>query len=656
MIRVIGAGLAGTEATWQIAAAGLPVQLIEMRPVRRSPAHHSGECAELVCSNSFGSLSSDRAAGLLQEELRRLGSVVIRTADAHAVPAGGALAVDRGRYSAALTAALEAHPLVTLERQEQDDLPPSSDITVLATGPLTAEPLAERLRAFTGRSECHFFDAASPIVEGDSIDLAVAFRASRYDKGDADYINCPMDRAQYLAFRQALLEAEKAELKDFEQDSATFFEGCLPIEELARRGEDTMRYGPLKPIGLWDPRWGDLHDRDVRRARRAYAVAQLRQEDRDGRLWNLVGFQTNLKWGEQKRVLRMIPGLEKAEFVRFGVMHRNTFLEAPQLLDPTLQFRRRPTLLAAGQITGTEGYAAAVAGGWLAGTNAARLARGLSPPQPAPHHHGRRPDAVHRHGPLWRGWQEGPFPAHAAQFRPDPRAAGAHPRQTPPLRRLPRPVPGGSGGFRHAWRAFLLQLPEIQPSRQDSRRRWPEFLRFLAPMQNVYVMAPQVRAAFENVREVESHRLVGRIPVRDVDVFWLRFERYFDDLYYALSALYGERHDAFTYFGDLFGRMVEAYGERPDPLKVLDLERQFTPRWFQRSHMVGYTAYADHFAGTLRDVRERIDYLQELGITYLHLMPLMDPRHGPSDGGYAVRNYRRVRVDLGTIGDLHVPG
>jgi len=379
MVVVIGAGLAGTEAAWQIAEAGIPVRLVEMRPVRPSPAHHSGDFAELVCSNSFGALSPDRAAGLLQEELRRLGSVVIGTADVHAVPAGGALAVDRGRYSAALTAALEAHPLVRVERREQLALPDPTEIAVLATGPLTGAALADDLLRFTGRESCHFFDAASPIVEGEGLDLSVAFRASRYDKGDADYINCPMDREQYLAFRTALLEAEKAELKDFEQESATFFEGCLPIEELARRGEDTMRYGPLKPIGLWDPRWGDLYDSDVRRARRAHAVVQLRQEDRDGRLWNLVGFQTNLKWGEQKRVLRLIPGLEQAEFVRFGVMHRNTFLESPQLLEATLQFRRRPTLLAAGQITGTEGYAAAVAGGWLAGTNAARLARGLEP-------------------------------------------------------------------------------------------------------------------------------------------------------------------------------------------------------------------------------------------------------------------------------------
>ena len=378
-VTVLGAGLAGTEAAWQVARAGIPVRLVEMRPIRRSPAHHSSDFAELVCSNSFGSLSSDRAAGLLQEEMRRLGSLVIAMADQHAVPAGGALAVDRGRYSAALTESLDQHPLVTIERREQQHLPGAEDITVLATGPLTSEPLAEDLRRFTGRADCHFFDAASPIVHGDSIDREIAFRASRYDKGDADYINCPMDREQYLAFREALLTAEQAELKDFDQKQASFFEGCLPIEELARRGEDTMRYGPLKPIGLWDPRWGDVNDRDVRRARRAYAVVQLRQEDRDGRLWNLVGFQTNLKWGEQKRVLQMIPGLAAAEFVRFGVMHRNTFLESPQLLKPTLQFRQRPSLLAAGQITGTEGYAAAVAGGWLAGTNAARLVRGLSP-------------------------------------------------------------------------------------------------------------------------------------------------------------------------------------------------------------------------------------------------------------------------------------
>lgn len=377
-VIVLGAGLAGTEAAWQIAQAGVSVTLVEMRPIKHSPAHHSDEFAELVCSNSFGALSSDRASGLIKDELRLLRSIVIHTADEHAVPAGGALAVDRGKFSAALTEKISNHPQITIERREQKVLPEEGQITVLATGPLTSEALAEELQAFTGRSACHFFDAASPIVKGESIDSAVAFRASRYDKGDADYINCPMNKEQYIAFRKALLSAEQAQLKEFDKEVANFFEGCLPIEELARRGEDTMRYGPLKPIGIWDPRWGDLNDREVRRSKRAYAIVQLRKEDQDGRLWNLVGFQTNLKWSEQKRVLQMIPGLNQAEFVRYGVMHRNTFVESPELLEPTLQFSKRPNLLAAGQITGTEGYAAAVAGGWLAGTNAARLAMDLT--------------------------------------------------------------------------------------------------------------------------------------------------------------------------------------------------------------------------------------------------------------------------------------
>lgn len=377
-VIVLGAGLAGTEAAWQIAQAGVSVTLVEMRPIKHSPAHHSDEFAELVCSNSFGALSSDRASGLIKDELRLLRSIVIHTADEHAVPAGGALAVDRGKFSAALTEKISNHPQITIERREQKVLPEEGQITVLATGPLTSEALAEELQAFTGRSACHFFDAASPIIKGESIDSAVAFRASRYDKGDADYINCPMNKEQYIAFRKALLSAEQAQLKEFDKEVANFFEGCLPIEELARRDEDTMRYGPLKPIGIWDPRWGDLNDREVRRSKRAYAIVQLRKEDQDGRLWNLVGFQTNLKWSEQKRVLQMIPGLNQAEFVRYGVMHRNTFVESPQLLEPTLQFSKRPNLLAAGQITGTEGYAAAVAGGWLAGTNAARLAMDLT--------------------------------------------------------------------------------------------------------------------------------------------------------------------------------------------------------------------------------------------------------------------------------------
>ncbi len=378
-VLVIGAGLAGTEAAWQIAKAGIKVTLVEMRPHKKSPAHYTSDFAELVCSNSFGALSSDRASGLLQEELRFLKSIVIATADSHAVPAGGALAVDREIFSISLTKTLTSNPLITIERREQKIIPQEGQITVIATGPLTSEALANDLKRFTGLEDCHFFDAASPIVEGESLDLSIAFKASRYDKGDADYINCPMNKEQYIAFRDELINAEQALVKDFEKESANYFEGCLPIEELARRGEDTMRYGPLKPIGLWDPRWGDVKDLETRREKRAYGVVQLRQEDKAGRLWNLVGFQTNLKWGEQKRVLRTIPGLNKAEFVRFGVMHRNTFLESPKLLKPSLQFRERTHLLAAGQITGTEGYAAAIAGGWLAGTNAALLAKGLDP-------------------------------------------------------------------------------------------------------------------------------------------------------------------------------------------------------------------------------------------------------------------------------------
>ncbi|MBU6229495.1 MAG: FADH(2)-oxidizing methylenetetrahydrofolate--tRNA-(uracil(54)-C(5))-methyltransferase TrmFO [Cyanobacteria bacterium REEB459] len=376
-IQVIGGGLAGTEAAWQIAQAGLPVILWEMRPLTPSPAHHSEELAELVCSNSFGAQASDRASGLLQEELRRLGSVVIAKADQHQVPAGAALAVDRALFSRDLTLTLERHPLIQLRRQEVTQIP-CAGLVVLTTGPLTSPALAAQLQHFTGEAYMSFFDAASPIVVGDSIDRSVAFMASRYDRGEAAYLNCPMDRQQYQQFRAALCQAEQAELKEFERETAKFFEACLPIEEMARRGEDTMRYGPLKPVGLFDSRLGDFQD-PANRCHRPYAVVQLRQEDRHGQLWNMVGFQTNLRWGEQQRVFRLIPGLEKAEFVRMGVMHRNTFLNSPQLLAATLQFKTRPHLLAAGQLVGTEGYGAAVAGGWLAGTNAARLALGQPP-------------------------------------------------------------------------------------------------------------------------------------------------------------------------------------------------------------------------------------------------------------------------------------
>ena len=378
-VLVIGAGLAGSEAAWQIANCGIPVILVEMRPVYSTPAHHTSEFGELVCSNSFGALSSDRAAGLLHEELRTFNSLIIKTADKFAVPAGGALAVDRLRFSKSLTEILSNHPLIKVKRFEQLDIPPKETITVLATGPLTSDPLATQLKNFTGIDSCHFFDAASPIIYGDSIDRNIVFKASRYDKGDPAYLNCPLNKDEYTTFREELIKGEQASLKDFEKESANFFEACLPIEEIARRGVETMRYGPLKSIGLWNPKWGNLFDKENRLKKRPHAIVQLRKEDLEGKLLNMVGFQTNLKWSEQKRIFRMIPGLEKAEFVRFGVMHRNTFLESPRLLLPTLQFLNRKTLLAAGQITGTEGYAAAAAGGLLAGINASLIANNKNP-------------------------------------------------------------------------------------------------------------------------------------------------------------------------------------------------------------------------------------------------------------------------------------
>ncbi len=378
-VIVIGAGLAGCEAAWQLANSGIAVKLIEMRPLNSTPAHHTSEFAELVCSNSFGALSADRAAGLLQEELRTFNSLIIKTADKFSVPAGGALAVDRSKFSYSLTNVLSNHPLVEIKRIEQLDLPDKKKITVIATGPLTSNKLANKIKNFTGLDSCHFFDAASPIIFGDTIDYEIVFKASRYDKGDPAYLNCPMNKLEYFNFRNALINGEQATLKDFDKESANFFEACLPIEEIARRGIETMRYGPLKSIGLWNPDWGDLFDRENRLKKRPHAIVQLRKEDLEGKLLNMVGFQTNLKWSEQKRIFRMIPGLEKAEFVRFGVMHRNTFLESPKLILPTLQFLKRETLFAAGQITGTEGYAAAAAGGLLAGINASLLAKNKSP-------------------------------------------------------------------------------------------------------------------------------------------------------------------------------------------------------------------------------------------------------------------------------------
>ena len=371
-VTVIGGGLAGSEAAWQAAELGCSVELWEMRPVKETPAHRTEFFAELVCSNSLGNNALETASGLLKEELRRLGSVILRSADANSVPAGGALGVAREGFPRAVTETVHAHPNIDVIRGEMTDLPEGP--TVIATGPLTSDALVEEIEGLSGET-LYFYDAASPIVHRDSLDDSVVWRASRYDKGEAAYLNCPMNREQYLHFWTELCNAEQAELKDFERETAKFFEACLPIEEMARRGEDTMRYGPLKPVGLFDARLGDFKDPE-NKSKKPYAVVQLRQEDKSGQLWNMEGFQTNLRWGEQARVFRLIPGLENAEFVRMGVMHRNTFLNSPELLHNTLQFKARPTLLAAGQLVGTEGYTAAVAGGWLAGTNAARLALG----------------------------------------------------------------------------------------------------------------------------------------------------------------------------------------------------------------------------------------------------------------------------------------
>jgi len=370
-MTIIGGGLAGSEAAWQAARFGVPVRLYEMRPQRMTPAHTGDKLAELVCSNSLGSDALQRAAGLLKAELRQLGSLIVAAADAHRVPAGSALAVDREAFADAVTQRLESHPLVTIVREEVTTIP-SGDPVVVASGPLTSDLLAQSIRNLSGSQELYFYDAIAPIVELDSIDFSIAFRASRYDKGEedgGDYINCPMTEEEYRRFGVALVSAERIALRDFEKNDAHFFEGCLPVEVLAGRGEDALAFGPLRPVGLRDPRSG----------RRPYAVVQLRQDNAAGTLYNLVGFQTNLKYDEQMRVLRLIPGLANADFVRYGSMHRNTYISAPSLLRPTLQFHNREDLFFAGQIAGLEGYAGNVAGGWLAGINAARLVQGQSP-------------------------------------------------------------------------------------------------------------------------------------------------------------------------------------------------------------------------------------------------------------------------------------
>jgi methylenetetrahydrofolate--tRNA-(uracil-5-)-methyltransferase len=364
-ISVVGGGLAGSEAAWQAAERGVVVALYEMRPLKMTPAHVSGALAELVCSNSLGSDLPDRAAGLLKAELRHLDSLVLACADATRVPAGGALAVDRGCFAAEVTHRIESHPRIRLVREEVTAIPAAP--AVIASGPLTSDALAAAIAALAGQESLYFYDALAPIVAADSVDMSVAFRASRYgEAGDGDYINCPLTEEEYVRFVEGLLVAERIPLREFEREDARFFEGCLPVEVLAARGRDALAFGPLRPVGLTDPRTG----------KRPYAVVQLRQDNLAGTLYNLVGFQTNLKYGEQERVFRTIPGLARAEFVRYGQMHRNTFVNAPLLLDATMEFRQEPGLFFAGQITGVEGYVGSVGCGWLAGVNAARCALG----------------------------------------------------------------------------------------------------------------------------------------------------------------------------------------------------------------------------------------------------------------------------------------
>lgn len=359
-VHVIGAGLAGSEAAWQIAKRGVEVVLHEMRPNKKTPAHKTGNFAELVCSNSFRAAVLSNAVGVLKEEMRRLDSVIMLAADSAKIPAGGALAVDREEFGRLVTSKVKS--VVQFVEEEVTSLD-FDDVLIIASGPLTAGALAEEIKRLTGGDDFYFYDAAAPIVTADSVDFAKAFKASRYGKGDDDsYINCPMTRDEYLNFRAELIAAEKTKPHDFEEE--IFFEGCLPVEVLATRGEDTLRFGPLKPVGLSDE---------------AYAVVQLRQDNREATLYNLVGFQTHLTWGEQRRVFRMIPGLEAADFVRFGVMHRNTYINSPKVLLPTFQLKSTPRIFFAGQITGVEGYVESAASGLMAGINAARLAKNLEP-------------------------------------------------------------------------------------------------------------------------------------------------------------------------------------------------------------------------------------------------------------------------------------
>lgn len=360
-VNIIGAGLAGSEAAWQLIQRGIPVRLYEMRPKKYSPAHHTDNFGELVCSNSLRANNIENAVGLLKEELRRMDSLIMRCADENQVPAGGALAVDREKFSSQITQILTSHPLVEVIYEEVTEIP-EDEITIIATGPLTDGAMAEYVKQATSQDDLYFYDAAAPIVTAESINYDKAFWASRYDKGDADYLNCPMTEEEYNAFYDALISAEVIETKEFEK--AKFFEGCMPIEAMASRGRQTLLFGPMKPVGLIDHRYEE---------KEFYAVVQLRKDNQEGTLFNIVGFQSRMKWGEQKRVLQMIPGLENAEIVRYGVMHRNTFVNAPISLEATCRIKSKERVFLAGQITGVEGYVESTASGLVAGINAARM-------------------------------------------------------------------------------------------------------------------------------------------------------------------------------------------------------------------------------------------------------------------------------------------
>jgi len=369
-VRIIGAGLAGSEAAWQCARRGVAVELFEMRPVRSTPAHQTANFAELVCSNSLKSDTENTAPWLLKEEMRRAGSLLIQIARETSVPAGHALAVDRERFSEAVTAAIEREPLIRIVREEVTAIDENNAISIIASGPLTSDALSREILRLSGSQQLYFYDSISPIVEADSIDMSRVYRAARYDKGTADYINCPMTREDYDRFLDALLEAQSVDAKDWE--NLNYFESCLPIEEIARRGRDTLRFGPMKPVGLRDPRTGHT----------PYAVVQLRQENLRADSYNVVGFQNHLKYGDQARILRLIPGLENAKFLRYGQIHRNTYINGPTVLGETLQMKQHPNVLFAGQISGVEGYVESVATGLLAGMQAAALALNAEPVAP----------------------------------------------------------------------------------------------------------------------------------------------------------------------------------------------------------------------------------------------------------------------------------